>query len=93
MKDKVIETTGKIWHELGFRGQVDSRKLAQVLDEDEEVINLALGWLAREDKVVCSERRNRIMFSLVESEMNIFKKFYGDQSSNKKESVWHRLFR
>jgi hypothetical protein len=93
MKDKVIETTGKIWHELGYRGQATSRKLSQILNEDEEIVNLALGWLAREDKVACSEKRDHLIFSLVESEMNIFKGFYGDSFSKNKESFWHRLFR
>ncbi len=92
MKDKVIEATGKIWHELGFRGEVSSRKLARAIDEDEEIVNLALGWLTREDKVACSEKRDQIMFSLVESEMNIFKSFYQDGRPQHKGNFWRRLF-
>ncbi len=93
MKDKVSELSGKVWHELGFRGKASSRKLSHVLNEDEEMVNLALGWLAREDKVDCSAQRDHVMFSLVESEMKIFKGFYGDRPSTNKGSIWRRLFR
>jgi hypothetical protein len=93
MKDKVIETSGKIWQELGYRGQLSSRKLAHLINEEEDVVNLALGWLAREDKVACSEKRDQLMFALVESEMQIFKGFYGNSTSTNRPSLWRRLFR
>jgi len=93
MKDKVIETSGELWHELGARGEASVYDLSRSLGEDEEIVSLALGWLAREDKVTFSERRNEVMFSLVDSEKAIFKGFYGDNVPQRKQNFWKRLFR
>lgn len=92
MKEKVIETSGKVWHELGFRGELSSYNLSRVLREEEDVVNLALGWLAREDKVNYSKKRNEMVFSLVDSEIKIFQSFYKD-AGQRKESFWQKLFR
>jgi len=93
MKDKVIEIAGRTWHELGSRGEATSRQIASSLREDEALVNMALGWLAREDKVRYSQRRNDVMFSLVESELGFFK----DASTSKgvsqrpQKSIWRKL--
>ena len=93
MKDKVIAASGELWHELGARGETSVYDLARTLGQDEELVTLALGWLAREDKIQFSERRNEVVFSLVDSEMQIFRGFYGDRTSQRKQSFWKRLFR
>lgn len=93
MKETVVETCGKIWHELGFRGEASTYDLARTIGEDEEIVNLALGWLTREDKVNCSKKRNGIMFSLVDSETKIFREFYKDGRPRRKLRFWHKLFR
>ena len=92
MKDKVIDTCGKIWHELGFKGQATSRDLSWAINEDEEVVNMALGWLAREDKISSQKKRDSYMFSLVDSEMSIFRGFYQDvKQAKKKNNIWRKL--
>ena len=92
MKEKVIETCGKIWHELGFKGKATCRDLAWAINEDEEIVNMALGWMAREDKLDCQESRGSYLFSLVEPEMKIFKGFYQDvNAAKKKKSIWRKL--
>ncbi|MEW5894683.1 MAG: winged helix-turn-helix domain-containing protein [Candidatus Omnitrophota bacterium] len=92
MKEKVIATCGKVWHELGFKGEGSGRELAWALNEDEEIVNMALGWLAREDKIRCQKKRGSYIFSLVQSEMEIFKGFYKDLGKAKrKNSFWKKL--
>lgn len=94
MKEKLIDTCGKVWNELGARGECSSYDLSRALGVDEEVVSLALGWLAREDKIESSEDHRERMFSLVESEMEAFRSFYGDGNVPvKKRSIWNRLFR
>jgi len=92
MKEKVIGTCEKIWHELGARGRANVYDLSQAIREDEEIVNLALGWLAREDKVECFPEHRERMFELVESEMKVFRKMYGE-TRPRKRSIWSRLLR
>ncbi len=92
MNEKVSEVCGKVWHELGFRnGTATADQLARAVGEDLDLVNLALGWLAREEKVAFSDERNRKMFSLVESEMQIFRQFYKDGRPKSKNDFWKRL--
>ncbi len=91
MKDKVIEIAGKTWHELGSRGEASSRQIANSLNENEAIVNMALGWLAREDKVRYSQRHEDILFSLVESELRIFKDFYGRSVQSTRKNIWRKL--
>ncbi len=93
MKEKLIETCGRLWNELGARGETSAYELSHTLKEDEEMVNLALGWLAREDKVQCSKKRRERVFSLVASELEVFRGFYGDNISKSRKSFWSRLFR
>lgn len=91
MKEKVIEVAGKTWQELGSRGEATSRQIASSLREDEALVNIALGWLAREDKVHCSQKRNDVMFSLVESELGFFKDGSKSVSQRPQKSIWRKL--
>ena len=76
MKDRVIETVGKTWKALGEQGEISVPKLAKTIKEREDIVNQAIGWLAREDKINYNVKRNRISVSLVESEIEAFKNLY-----------------
>jgi hypothetical protein len=93
MKQKVIEACGRVWHELGVRGSASASDLANSLGEDEGIVNLALGWLAREDKVDCSKKNSALMFQLVDSEMQTFREFYKNGRPKTNKSFWKKLFR
>ncbi|HRZ40047.1 MAG TPA: winged helix-turn-helix domain-containing protein [Candidatus Omnitrophota bacterium] len=93
MKDKVIEVAGRTWHELGVKGEASSRQIASALNENEAIVNMALGWLAREDKVRYTQGRSEIMFSLVESELNIFREFYKRSDQKSEKSFWRKLLK
>ncbi len=77
MKEKVIETAGKAWKVLGEKGPVTPKALSRSLKEQEDVVLQAIGWLAREDKIRYETRRNRTLVSLVESEMESFRRLFG----------------
>jgi hypothetical protein len=72
MKDKVIETAGKAWRFLGQNGQISVTQLPKKLNEKDEVVLQALGWLAREDKIDYTIKNRRTFVSLVENEVRAF---------------------
>ncbi|MFP4473162.1 MAG: winged helix-turn-helix domain-containing protein [Candidatus Omnitrophota bacterium] len=92
MKDTIIDTAGQVWHELGFSGKATSRDLARAMNADEQTVNMALGWLAREDKVLAEGRRGKPVFSLADSERQVFQGFYGEPSAKKARTFWNKIF-
>jgi hypothetical protein len=51
IKEQVGITAGKIWHTLSTGGPITVPQLKKKLNGDGELLNFALGWLAREDKI------------------------------------------
>src|ERR1700689_426989 len=86
MKDKIIEAAGKAWRFLGQNGETNVSQLAKSLQEKDEVVLQALGWLAREDKIDYSIKNRRTFVSLVEGELRAFNSvvyhFEGHDSSH-----------
>lgn len=50
-KNDVGTNAGKIWRLLAERGDMSIRKIGEVTHCKESLIFLALGWLARENKI------------------------------------------
>lgn len=73
MKEKIGEIAGKIWTILGERQNVNILKLPKILKEKGEIVYQALGWLAREDKIIYHTRKNKTFVSLSQEESEIFK--------------------
>jgi len=48
---EVGETAGKIWHLLNDEGPQTLAQIKKRVNGSSELASLALGWLAREDKV------------------------------------------
>ena len=48
---KVGETAGRIWHMLDEEGQQRLTALKKQVKVPDAILYMALGWLAREDKV------------------------------------------
>lgn len=58
LKERVGHTAGKIWGELSGGPQTIAQ-LKKKLNGDGDLVNLAVGWLAREDKVdIFAEKKN-----------------------------------
>lgn len=51
MQDKIGTVAGNIWQQLERKGEMTPRKLCSTTKEKSDVVYLALGWLARENKV------------------------------------------
>jgi hypothetical protein len=48
---KVGETAGEVWHLLNDQGPQTVDQLKRKLNGKTELLNFAIGWLAREDKI------------------------------------------
>jgi Winged helix-turn-helix domain (DUF2582) len=51
IKSAVGETAGKIWETLAAQGPLTLAQLKKKVDGQADVVNFAIGWLAREDKI------------------------------------------
>lgn len=56
---QVGETAGKVWQLLSSEGPQTQAQIKKKLNESNELVSLALGWLAREDKLdITQEKKN-----------------------------------
>ncbi len=51
MKAKIGETAGRVWQALHEHDNLDVPRLIKMVGEKEVMIQRAIGWLAREDKI------------------------------------------
>ena len=61
---QVGETAGRIWQLLSNEGPQTFPQLKKKLNGSGELVSLALGWLAREDKVDISQEKKNITVAL-----------------------------
>ncbi len=60
--DQIGETAGLIWRILSTNGPMSMAKLVKNAGEPRDLVMQAIGWLAREDKLVIDEEgRSRII--------------------------------
>lgn len=58
--EQIGETAGLVWHLLAEKGPLSMAKLVKETECPRDLVMLALGWLAREDKItVDAESRGR----------------------------------
>lgn len=53
--DQIGKTAGDVWHTLGESGPVSSAKLVKLVGAPRDLVMQAVGWLAREEKIVIEE--------------------------------------
>ena len=70
MKEKIGFVAGDILHVLRERDDVSISELGTILSERPLIVNQALGWLAREDKIDYLSKGRKISVSLSETEKN-----------------------
>lgn len=56
---------GTIWSLLSERGKLDIRKIGECTGFKESAIILALGWLARENKIEMLDKNGILYFELI----------------------------
>ncbi len=61
---EVGETAGVVWNLLNQDGPQTLAELKKKLDGNAELMNFAVGWLAREDKVEITEDRKTFQVRL-----------------------------
>jgi hypothetical protein len=64
MKEYVGDTAGKVWHLLNDHGPQTLAQLKKRLNGSAEIVGLALGWLAREDKVDIAQEKKTYKVAL-----------------------------
>jgi hypothetical protein len=59
---QIGDTAGAVWNMLRDSGPLSLAKLVERVDANRDVIMQAVGWLAREDKLIIAEtKRGRIV--------------------------------
>lgn len=61
---QIGETAGKIWQLLSEGGPLTLAQMRRRLNGSSELMNLALGWLAREDRVSVTQERRTLRVKL-----------------------------
>ncbi len=61
---KVGEVAGKVWHALESSGPLTVTQLKTKVNGENDLLNFALGWLAREDKVEISPEKKSFKIKL-----------------------------
>jgi Mn-dependent DtxR family transcriptional regulator len=68
MKEKIGKTAGKIWDLLQEKDEIAISQFPKLLGEKAVIVNQALGWLAREDKIHYRQEGNRTLVALMATE-------------------------
>ena len=63
-REQVGATAGKVWHILNDLGPQTLAQLKKKLNGSGELLNFALGWLAREDKIDISQEKKTFKVAL-----------------------------
>lgn len=59
IKEQVGTTAGRVWRHLSESGPQTVTQLKKKLNGESDLVNFAVGWLAREDKVeIVPDKRN-----------------------------------
>jgi hypothetical protein len=73
MNTKAIgETAGQVWRTLGARKRVALTSLPKVMDQDGILIQQAVGWLARENKVEFEKQGRAVYVRLTAGEAEAY---------------------
>jgi hypothetical protein len=58
------ELAGVVWHTLQVHGPLSLAKLVKAIDAPRDMVLMAVGWLAREDKIAIDENSRGRFVSL-----------------------------
>jgi hypothetical protein len=62
---KIGENAGAIWRELNAIGELNISTLKRNTGLDDKNLYLALGWLAKENKIRYNQRQRQILIGLI----------------------------
>ena len=69
MTEEIGTVAGAIWQALNDKGELTLAKLKKEVGRETPICELAVGWLAREDKVVVQRDKRTLRISLKEGRM------------------------
>jgi len=64
MNEEIGTLAGKIWHTLDTKGEMSVAALKKAVGTREPAADWAIGWLAREEKIVLGKERNTVKIAL-----------------------------
>jgi hypothetical protein len=64
MQEEIGSTAGIIWHTLSDSGELSLAKLKKEVNGKSPVFDWAIGWLAREDKIVITREKRSFRVGL-----------------------------
>ena len=64
MQEQIGLTAGEIWHALNTKGEMPLAKLKRQVRGKAPLFDWAVGWLAREDKLVIAQDNRSFRFRL-----------------------------
>ena len=71
------DLAGKVWKTLGQKDKVALTTLPKLLEEDGALVNQAVGWLAREDKIDFEKQGRAVYVKLKPHETEHYKRSNG----------------
>ena len=64
LKDQVGSTAGRVWQALSTQGPLTMAELKKKVDGQGDLVTLAIGWLAREDKIEITPEKKTLRVQL-----------------------------
>jgi hypothetical protein len=64
MSETIGKAAGAIWHALAANGEMTVAKLKKEVEVESPVFDWAIGWLAREDKIVLRGEKRSVRVCL-----------------------------
>jgi len=64
MISKIGETAGKVWEFLNTKGPATITQIKNGIKAPTDLVNQAIGWLAREDKITLTPQGKSLKVSL-----------------------------
>ena len=62
--DEIGKAAGEIWHVLSSKGELSLEQLKKETNGKSPVFDWAIGWLAREDKIVITPEKRAFIVQL-----------------------------
>ena len=67
MQEEIGSAAGMIWHKLDTKGELSLAQLKKEVNGKAPIFDWAIGWLAREDKVVITQVKRSFCIRLTEA--------------------------
>jgi len=67
MQEEIGSTAGMIWRTLDAKGELSLSQLKKEVNGKTPIFGWAIGWLAREDKIVITQEKRSFCIRLTEA--------------------------